>query len=121
MTKKGWQPKHPAKPHPPPAPEEPRITKGSSSTAPAPVNVPQRSEHLTVEEVDALDALAHAAKALLALPEIHPDDRQETASRLHDLQRAIFMRPAYRTYCRDTWDLPHHPDVVDAPSTLEET
>ena len=51
---------------------------------------------MTDDEVDAWYDLAAAAGRILALPELHPMEQQETASDFHRLQSRLLARPGMR-------------------------
>lgn len=51
--------------------------------------------NFTVPELKAWEAIAEAANLLLALPAIHPADRDETARDIHDLQNRLLARCAW--------------------------
>lgn len=49
-------------------------------------------------EALALEAVDHAARLVLALPNLHPMVPSEIATAIHHVQARVFMRPAYRRY-----------------------
>ena len=53
---------------------------------------------LTPAEADCWEAIARAAGAFFALPELHTMDKQEVASAIHIVQNKLLSRPTYRRY-----------------------
>ncbi len=52
--------------------------------------------HLTNPERQTIAKLAEAWNLFLALPSNHPDDMHDFRKAIHDAQRIIMARPAYR-------------------------
>jgi hypothetical protein len=53
---------------------------------------------MTEEEADCWEATGRLAGKLLALPELHPMERQEISSVIHVIQYRLLSRPNYRKY-----------------------
>jgi hypothetical protein len=53
---------------------------------------------LTDDEADCWVLVAQAAGKALALPELHPMERQELTSAFHVIQNRLLSRPTYRKY-----------------------
>ncbi len=53
---------------------------------------------MTGEEADCWEAVGRLAGKLLALPELHPMERQEISSVIHVIQYRLLSRPNYRKY-----------------------
>ena len=51
---------------------------------------------MTPEEIEAWEALGHVAGRLLALPVLHPNERQETVIDVPPLQSRLLARPGLR-------------------------
>lgn len=51
---------------------------------------------LTLEEIDAFNHLARSANRILALPELHPMERQEVCHEIHVVQNRLLARPGLR-------------------------
>lgn len=66
-----------------------------ASPPPAPADLLRAG--LTEAEARAWEKLGAAAAALLALPELHPMEREEACHALHRLQDYLLSRPAMRS------------------------
>jgi hypothetical protein len=53
---------------------------------------------MTEAEAECWELAGELAGKLLALPELHPMDRQETAHVIHMIQYRLLSRPTYRRY-----------------------
>ena len=58
--------------------------------------MPLPSPNLTVDEKAVVEKLAEAWNMYIELPEQHPQDKLEFMHGLHDLQRIVMYRPAFR-------------------------
>lgn len=74
----------------------PEQAQAPSPPAPAPAQAPATVYNLTHREEEALRAIVLAARAVLALPQEHQDERREVVAAFHLIQNAVAARPVWR-------------------------
>ena len=57
----------------------------------------------TDDELAVYESMGKWVGAFLALPVLHPNERQEAVAAIHDLQRMVECRPAYRWARERKW------------------